>query len=265
MVILISMQPKTPISSAFNVPPGTLPDHGLDPEEEKFRNRLALGQSNNRSFYAITPDLPPTGSDVTSWAESVAWSELGTLTLEDNMGESSNNSSSAGSLSLSPELRLKNVSVRRFFNVRTAFDRTFESASCFDCDLPREALEAARQLAKDALVSILPMQAYLFIPPDELAKAQAEAEKIAREFASDCLKQTKSESEHNKKSLNPVDLKSGLTKRLRKLSERHDARFHLFPFSQLYAPETGIATVAMIESRHQSITGDHARVRMTVS
>jgi hypothetical protein len=260
---MTSMQPKTPISPAINVPAGAAPDHGLDPEDEKFRARLALGQGETRSFYAITPELPPVGSDTAAWAESVAWSELGTLTLEEDGGASSNNSGSAGALKLSPELRLKDVAVRRYFNIRSTFDRTLESTSCFDCDLPREALEAARQLAKDALAAILPMQAYLFIPPDELAKAQAEAEKIAREFAGECLKHMQKTSEDAKKSLKSGDLKSSLSKRLRVFSGRHDARLHIFPYSQLYAPETGIATVAIIESRHQSITGDHGRARMT--
>jgi hypothetical protein len=44
------MQPKTPISPAIHVPQGATPDHGLDPEDEKFRTRLALGQNDARSF-----------------------------------------------------------------------------------------------------------------------------------------------------------------------------------------------------------------------
>ncbi|MFN7400993.1 MAG: hypothetical protein ACK5R4_01500 [Alphaproteobacteria bacterium] len=259
------MQPKTPISPAIHVPQGATPDHGLDPEYEKFRTRLALGQNDARSFYAVTLELPPIGSDTKNWAESIAWAELGTLSLEDDIGGSSATSGSADPLQLSPELRLKTLSVRRFFNIRTAFDRALESESCFDCDLPREALETARQLAKDALAAILPMQAYLFIPPDELAKAQADAERIAREFAGDCLKHARKDSEEAKKSLKSGEIKSSLGKRLRKLSERHDGRYHIFPYSQLHAPETGIATIAIIESRHQSITGDHGRVRMTTT
>ena len=258
------MRSKTPISPGIHVPAGSTPDHGLDPEEEKFRTRLGAKQAVQavRTFFALTPELPPKSADTTSWAESVSWVELGSLSLISGEGASGEESGNSETVRLSPETRLKYMEIRRFFNIRTAFDRSLDTASCFDCDLPRETLDAARQLAKDVLTAILPMQAYLFIPPDELARAQAEAEKIAREFAADCLKMAQKDAEHSKKSLKSGELKSILSKRLRTLSERHDARYHVMPFSRLYAPETGIATVAAIESHHHSITGDHGRARM---
>ena len=255
------MRSKTPISPGIHVPAGATPSHGLDPEEEKFRTRLG-GGADIRVIHAVTHTLPPQGADTQAWAESVSWVELGSLSLIPGGGTSGEDSGNGEAVKLSPEIRLKHMEIRRFFNIRTAFDRSLDAASCFDCDLPRETLDAARQLAKDALAAILPMQAYLFIPPDELAKAQAEAEKIAREFAADCLKIAQKDAENLKKSLKSGELKSGLSKRLRTLSERHDARYHIMPFSRLYAPETGIATVAVIESRHQSISGDHGRARM---
>jgi hypothetical protein len=256
------MHPKTPISPGTDVPAGAAPNHGLDPQEEKFRTRLGQDQEIRR-FYAFTPELPPPGADPTSWAESVSWTELGTLSLAPGDASSGEGSGDMPPVQLSPDTRLKHMATRRFFNIRTALDRKLETTSFFECDLPRETIDAARQLAKDALAAILPMQAYLFIPPDELARAQREAEKIAREFAADCLKIAQNDAEHAKKSLKSGDLTSGLRKRLRSLSERHDARYHVFPYSQRYAPETGIATVAVIESRHQSITGDHGRARMS--
>jgi len=34
---------------------------------------------------------------------------------------------------------------------------------------------------------------------------------------------------------------------------------HIFPHTQLSAPDTGVATIAIIASQQQSIVGDHGR------
>jgi|GEM_PF-4187783 len=257
---------STPITDPRDVPPTAKPVHGLPKEGDVTEERFGVAQDlilpvkDAASLKAAEEKLSKH-----SWSERVEWTELGQLTLDtkpatDSSG-SNTGSSTARSITIGGNTSVAEARNKGFFNLQAAFERGMKTEFEEEKDASREIMEAAQQTARDALASILPSQAFMFIPPDELFRAQQEAEKLARDFAKECLGAHKNpDKDAMHKGGKSGELKSSLGRKLRGLSLRHDGRMHIFPYSQQYAPETGIATVAAIESRYQSITGDHGRV-----
>mgnify|MGYP003386622112 CR=1 FL=1 len=257
----------TPITDPRDVPPTARPVHGLPKEgdvvDESFAitQELILPVKDAASLKAAEEKLAKQ-----SWSDRVEWVELGQLSLDtkpatDSTGGSSGGSATARAITLGGNTSIAETRNKGFFNLQAAFERGLKTEFEEEKDVSREIMEATQQTAKDALASILPSQAFLFVPPDELFRAQQEAEKLARDFAKECLGAQKNpDKDAMNKGGKSNELKSSLGRKLRGLSLRHDGRMHIFPYSQQYAPETGIATVAAIESRYQSITGDHGRV-----
>lgn len=253
-------------------------DHGLGRDNE--RQRLAIFNAhtsfglNPRSIaFGITQMMPvsidtdnPQASianaldllqrHVSSWHDRVSYHELGsslqllpdeTMTDNDEASETASAKSADKRFVMHPHhygyLRLHSVFSK-------AFDRIRE-------DAPDDETLKAADIAQRALKDLLPEQAYLFIPPDALMLATKEAERIAE----DTIKHTKQrEKEQPKEAKLYGQVKHKLASSIHAMRVRHDARMHIFPYTQLYAPETGIATIAIIASQQQSIANDHGRV-----
>lgn len=264
---------NTTITDPRDVPRGTKPDHGLDPEEKRFASRregnelititLALSPAlvipvDEKSLKAAEEKLTQS-----SWSDRTEWNELLPYMPNDKSSGDSSSSTTARGITLGGNTSIAEVRNKGFFNLRAAFERGIKTEFEEIKDAEREIIDAAQLAAKEALAFILPTQAYLFIPADELFAAQQQAEKMAREFAKECINSQKiPDKDSMKKGGASTEMKSSLGTKLRSLSMRHDGRMHIHPFSGRYAPETGIATVAAIESRNQSITGDHGRAQM---
>lgn len=268
----------TPITDPRDVSPAAKPHHGLDPEDQPFTARRNNEQLVERR-YAIHPELilaisrDPAAIKAaeerlaqTPWAQRVEWTELGTLDLDTKSASGSGEGSASATgrgITIGGTTSIAEARNKGFFNLQAAFERGIKSEFEEEKDAEREMLQQAQAAAKEALAALLPPQAFLFVPLDELARAQQEAERLARDFAKECLKTQKDhDKDAMKKGGKSHDLKASLGKKLRGLSLRHDGRMHIHPFSGRYAPETGVATVAIIESRHQSITGEHGHARM---
>lgn len=262
---------NTTITDPRDVPRDTKLDHGLDPEEKRFASRRE-GNQLITFIFALTPELV-VPADVkslkaaeekltqSSWADRTEWNEL--LAFMPGEKPAGDSSGSTRGITLGGSTSIAEVRNKGFFNLQAAFERGLKTEFEATKDAEREILDAAQTAAKEALAFILPTQAYLFIPVDELFAAQQQAEKMARDFAKECINAQKiPDKDSMKKGGASAEMKTSLGTKLRSLSMRHDGRMHIHPFSGRYAPETGIATVAAIESRQQSISGDHGRAQM---
>jgi hypothetical protein len=203
-----------------------------------------------------------------SWVGLIEWIELSApLPLEIPENQSSGDSSDTSNIQ-PPLLRAevsaaKGLRAEGFIHVRRVFERGISSAISRDNPLESKHAEEAQTLARELVKEILPAQAFLFVPPDELALAAKEAEKIARDMVQQCKLIVSDHAKLEPKPLLRQELKQSVSKRIRGLRERHDARLHMFPYSEQSAPITGVATVAIIASQQQSIIGDHGRVSQT--
>lgn len=263
------MTRRTPITDPRHVAPTERPTHGLPRDNEDIVEEI----------FAICCDLiiPIMGDDAAlrhaeeklaqkNWVDRTEWSELGQLTADGNPSSTSSDGSASATgrtIQIGGNTTVAEVRNRGFFNLQAAFERGLKTEFEAERDATKEVIEAAIATAREALAAILPPQAFLFIPPDELFRAQQEAERLAREFAKESLSTQKTPDKNAmSKGGKTGDLKRSLGKKLRNLSLRHDGSMHIYPFSQQYAPETGLTPVAKIESRHQSIVGDHGRAQM---
>ncbi|MFZ4124955.1 MAG: hypothetical protein ACOYJ2_02635 [Rickettsiales bacterium] len=260
---------RTPITDPRHVAPTERPKHGLPRDNEDIVEEI----------FAISHELivPITGDDAAikraeeklaqkNWAERTEWSELGQLSVDGKPSSASSDgsgSTASRTIQIGGNTSISEVRNRGFFNLQAAFERGLKTEFEEERDATKEVIEAATVAAREALAAILPPQAFLFVPPDELFRAQQEAERLAREFAKESLNTQKApDKDAMSKGGKTGDLKRSLGKKLRGLSLRHDGRMHIYPYSEQYAPETGITPVAKIESRHQSIVGDHGRAQM---
>jgi hypothetical protein len=260
----------TPITDPRHIAPNERLVHGLprdnaDIAEHAFAitQELILPVEKESALKAAEEKLTQK-----SWSDRVEWTELGQLTTDIKSTTSSGDGSASTTtrtITIGGNTSITEARNKGFFNLQAAFERGLKTEFEEEKDVERELLHSAHAIAKEALAALLPPQAFLFVPPDELFKAQQDAEKTAREFAKECLNAHKSPDKDAMKTGKSMDLKASLGKKLRSFSLRHNASMHIHPFSGQYAPETGIATVAVIESRHQSIAGEHGRVRMSTS
>ncbi len=267
------------LSDPLSTHPGVVPDHGLGRRDE-FPARLALfGVRSNFSIPAkakfgiidvyplsldagakdiITRESSRLSARIAHWADVVSYTPLSDA-LSVNDDETSDakpaETSDTSARSISKRLVLS-PQPYGFFQLYPTLLRGFASA-----DINHDTSDQTAEIARRALEELLPQQAYFFVPPQDLMLAQKEAERMAREALEGAKKSLQN------KEAKPEDIhgqiKRKLAHGLRGLRARHDGRMHIFPHTRLSAPETGVATIAIIASQQQSIIGDHGRVSGT--
>lgn len=257
-------------------------DHGLGRDPRKsgllaiYQPRISISPDSDRIVFGITHQIPlsmvepSAASDLEnavqllehaciSWQDYVSYQRLGHFVSMIPGDKPSNAESEDGNTSGSTHGRVpKKFALSPhhygYIALHSLMQRTITSSS-------EGCTSDAMAIAHRALEELLPQQAYLFIPPHDLMMATKEAERIA----SEALKFAQ-ESMH-KQVQKPADVygqvKRKLSHGIRALRIRHDGRMHIFPYTQLSAPDTGVATIAIIASQQQSIVNDHGRYSAT--
>jgi len=249
-------------------------DHGLGRDRDRFaviRARTSIGLGPRAIEFGITQLHPVNLTSeesvaraiellerhVTSWQDRVSYHALGAHwhgVPDDTAATSGENDSAPISAAKSADKRFvmhpHHYGYLRLYGV---FEKAFASAAGENAD--PETLHAA-ELAERALRELLPPQAYLFISPTDLMQASKEATRIAEET----IKHARDHEKEAPKSARLYGrIKNKLAHDIRALRVRHDGRMHIFPYTALSAPDTGVATIAIIASQQQSIVGDHGR------
>lgn len=205
---------------------------------------------------AISNALELLQRHVASWHDRVSYHELGASLHslpDDASADESEESENASSKSADKRFVL-HPHHYGYVRLHATFARAFGRIREED---PDESTIRATEIAERALKELLPEQAYLFIPPEAMMLATKEAERIAE----DTIKHAKQrDKEQPKEAKLYGQVKQKLAHSIHAIRVRHDGRMHFFPYTQLYAPETGIATIAIIASQQQSIVNDHGRV-----
>lgn len=253
-------------------------DHGLGRRDQGrfaiFNARTSIGLNPNHITFGITHMMPVALDSedpntaisnalellqrhVASWHDRVSYHELGTSlhSLPDDTSSTDDGEESANASSKSADKRfVMHPHHYGYVRLHATFARAFGRIRE---ENPDEPTTKATEIAERALKDLLPEQAYLFIPPEALMIATKEAERIAE----DAIKHAKQrEKEQPKDAKLYGQVKQKLANSIHAIRVRHDGRMHIFPYTQLYAPETGIATIAIIASQQQSIVNDHGRV-----
>lgn len=248
-------------------------DHGLGREHDRFsvmNPRTSIGLGARSIQFGITQLLPfPTSDEeavaravellerhVMSWQDRISYHELGAPwhgIPEEDAGSSDESDSAVASAKSADKRFVMHPHHYGYLRLHAVFGRAFAAALGEQPDA--DSLQAV-ELAERALKEVLPQQAYLFISPHDLMLASKEAERIAE----DTIKHAKQHDKEAPKSSKLYGrIKNKLAHDIRALRIRHDGRMHIFPYVEQSAPDTGVATIAIIASQQQSIMGDHGR------
>jgi hypothetical protein len=265
------------VSDARPYSPAEAPNHGLDPEETRFQSRYGMLPKKSVIFALIEWQavciLPEPSqqlaavqeaarrleNSISQWADTLTYYDLGCAQWLPEATDNSNNSTTGTQKTSKKNIESPNV--YGYIHLAPYLGKALH-AYARATDPFSSAKQEAEQLAQKILADILPTQAFMFIAPDELAKATQEAIRISRELFDQSLQYVSSKSQPTPKPNEP-EIKSSILRRLRGFRNRHDARMHFMPYTALYAPETGVATIAIIASEQQSISGDYGRASLT--